>query len=104
MKLLTPQGVVISSIPNIRHYSIVKDLLFKGNWTYQELGILDSTHLRFFTKKEMIRLFEQVGLNVTVIKPRSLAGPVLLKKMNRLFLSVFEEFLTEGYDICACRK
>ena len=104
LDLLNPSGVMIASIPNIRHIYVMKDLLFKGNWTYTEMGILDRTHLRFFTKKTMINLFEQANLKVTCIKPRSFSGPSLLKSINRLNHHLLEEFLTVQYLICACRK
>ena len=46
---INAQSIVIISIPNVRHWSVIKDLL-EGRWDYQEAGILDKTHLRFFTK------------------------------------------------------
>jgi tRNA A58 N-methylase Trm61 len=42
-------GNIICSIPNIRHYRIIKKLLFKGRWEYTGDGIMDRDHLRFFT-------------------------------------------------------
>lgn len=45
---LTPDGKLVLSLPNVRHWSVLKGLL-QGNWEYQEEGILDRTHLRFFT-------------------------------------------------------
>ncbi len=104
LNLLAPNGVMIASIPNIRHIYILKDLILKGTWTYQDMGILDRTHLRFFTKKEMIRLFEQANLRVIQIKPRSFSGPSLLKKINRLNGVFLEEFLTTQYLITVTRK
>lgn len=57
-KYLKPDGYILASIPNIMHVSIVKDLL-QGNWTYQEAGILDKTHIRFFTLNEINKMFIQ---------------------------------------------
>jgi len=48
---LSKNGQVISSIPNIRYYDQVKKFLLKKEWKYEDSGILDKTHLRFFTKK-----------------------------------------------------
>ncbi len=53
---LKPSGIIIASIPNIMHISIVEDLL-KGHFTYQDAGILDKTHLRFFTAHEIVKMF-----------------------------------------------
>lgn len=59
-KYLKKDGYIISTIPNIMHFSIIRDLLY-GNWTYQDAGILDKTHLRFFTKNEIIKMFNECG-------------------------------------------
>ncbi|MBV6623515.1 MAG: class I SAM-dependent methyltransferase [Rivularia sp. (in: Bacteria)] len=70
-KLLTPQGFVIASIPNIAHGAIRLALL-QGNFEYKALGILDNTHLRFFTRKTVAQLFEESGYLVDVIEPTKL--------------------------------
>jgi len=41
--------------------------LFQGHWTYSDSGILDKTHLRFFTRKEIEKLFNQAGLKIEMI-------------------------------------
>ena len=57
---LTPDGRLIASIPNVRHHSVVRSLL-QGNWTYESAGLLDRTHLRFFTRREIEKLFHRAG-------------------------------------------
>ena len=59
-KYLKKDGYIISTIPNVMHFSIIRDLLY-GNWTYQDAGILDKTHFRFFTKNEIIKMFNECG-------------------------------------------
>jgi O-antigen biosynthesis protein len=59
---LKETGKVLASIPNIGHYSIIYDLL-KGRWTYMDKGLLDITHLRFFTRESIGRLFAYAGFN-----------------------------------------
>ena len=49
-------GVILASIPNVAHISVLAPLL-AGNWTYTEYGLLDKTHIRFFTFNEMLRMF-----------------------------------------------
>lgn len=63
-KKLTPNGVVISSIPNMRFYKTFKRLLFKKDWKYEDYGVMDKTHLRFFTKKSIKRMYEEQGYYV----------------------------------------
>jgi 2-polyprenyl-3-methyl-5-hydroxy-6-metoxy-1,4-benzoquinol methylase len=71
---LTKDGVVIASIPNIRHAPTLYQLLIKGNWDYQEYGVLDKTHLRFFTKKSIKKMFESQGYSLERIDGISCSG------------------------------
>lgn len=61
---LTPQGVVVSSIPNIRFYPTFFELAAHCEWEYEESGILDSTHLRFFTERSIRKMYERLGYEV----------------------------------------
>jgi GT2 family glycosyltransferase/tetratricopeptide (TPR) repeat protein/2-polyprenyl-3-methyl-5-hydroxy-6-metoxy-1,4-benzoquinol methylase len=61
-------GKVIASIPNARHHSVVSSLL-DGNWTYETAGLLDATHLRFFTRREIEKLFFRAGYRIEAIQP-----------------------------------
>ena len=60
---LSPGGEVVASIPNVRHWSVVKQLL-EGRWDYQEWGIMDSTHLRFFTRQSIQSMFNKAGYKI----------------------------------------
>lgn len=61
---LKPNGVVISSIPNIRYYNALLKLIFAKDWKYERAGVMDHTHLRFFTKKSIIRMYENAGYKI----------------------------------------
>jgi len=61
---LDPEGQIAASIPHIGHWSILRDL-FKGQWTYQDEGLLDRTHLRFFTIDGINKLFGNAGAIVS---------------------------------------
>jgi 2-polyprenyl-3-methyl-5-hydroxy-6-metoxy-1,4-benzoquinol methylase len=56
-KLLKDDGYVVVSIPNVRNLTIIESLV-NGSWTYKDEGILDSTHLRFFTLQEVKKMFD----------------------------------------------
>ena len=60
---LKPVARLICSLPNINHWSILTGLL-AGDFTYQDQGILDRTHLRFFTLKEGLAMFQKSGFQV----------------------------------------
>ena len=70
---LKPDGRVIVSIPNVCHVSNLWDMLH-GDWEYEEAGILDRTHLRFFTRKSFSECLEQAGLQIQSIEPNKLVG------------------------------
>lgn len=58
---LQPDGAILVSLPNVRHESVVLPLLVEGLWDYADSGILDRTHLRFFTRKGMLRMLDDAG-------------------------------------------
>jgi len=60
-------GTVVASIPNIAHYKIIKKLLFT-EWRYEPGGILDHTHLRFFTRASIEDLFRNAGFEILRIE------------------------------------
>lgn len=91
-------GYVIASLPNIRYWQVSLGLVFGGEWAYSDAGILDRTHLRFFTKKGMLRLFHQLGYQPELIRP------VRLRKLrtrifNRITFGIFEELFAIQYLI-----
>jgi len=59
-KYLKDDGYILASIPNVMHHSVIRDLI-DGNFTYKDSGLLDRTHLRFFTLNEIIKLFKDSG-------------------------------------------
>ena len=69
---MKPDGALVASIPNVRHHSVVRSVL-EGNWTYESAGLLDRTHLRFFTRREIEKLFFRAGFAVDEM--RSVIGP-----------------------------
>jgi len=61
LRWLKPAGSVVMSIPNVRYWGLVKNLV-DGYWTYEDEGLLDRDHVRFFTWTEVERLLESCGL------------------------------------------
>jgi 2-polyprenyl-3-methyl-5-hydroxy-6-metoxy-1,4-benzoquinol methylase len=64
-KLLNPEGQVIVSVPNIAHLSVSVPLLFQRRFDYQDAGILDRTHLKFFVEDTAVKLLNDANLKVT---------------------------------------
>jgi 2-polyprenyl-3-methyl-5-hydroxy-6-metoxy-1,4-benzoquinol methylase len=61
--LLAPNGAMYVSLPNIRNLNILKGLA-EGRWPYSGAGILDITHIRFFTRTQALEMLEQTGWQV----------------------------------------
>jgi SAM-dependent methyltransferase len=61
--LLRPGGRIVVSIPNIRNLGVVAQQL-AGDWVYQDAGILDRTHLRFFTRRSFERALVEAGFEI----------------------------------------
>lgn len=66
---LQPAGQVLACIPNIQHWSILINLL-RGVWEYEDEGLLDRTHLRFFTLLSIKKWFAEAGLQIYEIQTR----------------------------------
>jgi len=61
---LNDNGTILISIPNVSHNSIIVDLI-NNNFEYRELGLLDNTHIRFFTRKSLLKMVDDAGLFVS---------------------------------------
>lgn len=69
--LLRPDGLCAACIPNVAHWSVALALL-QGRWNYEESGLLDRTHLRFFTLESIAGLFKKAGFAALEVAPRIL--------------------------------
>lgn len=67
-QLLQNGGKVVASIPNVRYFDNLWSLVIHKNWEYVDSGILDKTHLRFFTVKSIPSLFSNSGFNIDLIE------------------------------------
>jgi len=81
-RYLAPGGTVIISVPNVAHV-YVRMQLAMGRWDYTERGILDRTHMRFFTRRSARALLDEAG----VVSQRELATPIPLPVVNPAFAS-----------------
>ena len=86
-ELLVPGGAIIASIPNVAHISNLYHVLC-GRWTYEDMGLLDRTHFRFFTKYEIVQLFENAGFIVDETQPRKLPLDAQWQKFRDELLSL----------------
>ena len=97
-QLLAPSGVLIASIPNVQCIHNVRRLL-RGRWDYQDSGLLDRTHLRFFTRATAISLIRDAGLRVDMVRAPSLETRGKERLANRLTFGLFSDFFAVQFLI-----
>ncbi len=98
----TDSGILVASFPNIRYWRILFELVIYGNWDYKDWGILDRTHLRFFTYKSLQKMFPKLGyelLTIESLPPNPTFTSRVVKFVNILLLNKFED---TRYDHFAC--
>jgi len=103
MKFLRPGGYVAASIPNIRYYKAVRDLVFRDKWEYTDAGILDRGHLRFFTWRSIQDLFAKSGLSIEKLEYNR-RGSFPLKLLNTILWNRLSPFLVKQYLILARKQ
>lgn len=89
---LAPGGWLVASIPNVRHQKVVRRLLWPGEWRYEDKGVLDRTHLRFFTRLSARALVESAGFGIVReegMHPSKF--PVWLRAINALAGGAFDD-------------
>ncbi len=102
---LKPGKTVIASIPNIRYINVLKELILKKDWKYRDSGILDRTHLRFFTKKSIIRMFDDCGYNVKQIRGiRSVSPYCLTSILNKISFNTLDDIKHQQFLTVATPK
>ena len=104
--LLKEDGCIVASIPNVMNITVIEELL-KGNFTYRETGLLDKTHIHFFTYYEVIKMFqeggydvEDMGLTVNLIseQQKELIDQLLALRTGS------ERFMYEAFQYLACAR
>ena len=91
--ILPEDGQIACCIPNAQHWSMQARLSI-GDWRYADTGLLDRTHIRFFTRQTVVELMRDAGFEITEIIPRYLHQPNADK-----FLDIIENMAaTAGGD------
>jgi 2-polyprenyl-3-methyl-5-hydroxy-6-metoxy-1,4-benzoquinol methylase len=95
-----PNGWLQVSVPNARHVSLMRDLIFRGTFGYTEWGHRDSTHLRWFTRRDMVELLRSTGWSVERVSHPALGKS---RGLDRLTRGRSTEFLVGQWYVGARR-
>ena len=82
-------GVLQVSVPNARHFSLVRDLMLHGTFGYADFGHRDNTHLRWFTRRDIVELIEAAGWEVMATSVPPLHRSAALHRWTRGWSSEF---------------
>jgi 2-polyprenyl-3-methyl-5-hydroxy-6-metoxy-1,4-benzoquinol methylase len=99
--LLRRGGVIVASIPNVQHLRVLLNLIL-GRWEYEQYGIMDSTHLRFFTRKSINTLFTSTGYELRSVS--GILGSTRVKLLHFATAGLADPFVTRQYLIVADAK
>lgn len=98
-KKLARGGVVVCSIPNIRFFRYLFKFVVHGEWHYDESGVMDKTHLRFFTKKSIREMFESLGYRLVLLEG---INPTPSWRVRLLSVATLGSFEDTRYQQFAC--
>jgi 2-polyprenyl-3-methyl-5-hydroxy-6-metoxy-1,4-benzoquinol methylase len=101
---LAPGGTLVVSLPNVRHYSVALPLLLQGRWEYEDAGLLDRTHLRFFTRETAVRLVSHKNLETLQCVGAGFERGTRKSLVNALTAGLFKDILTYQYLLCARKR
>jgi SAM-dependent methyltransferase len=100
--LLAPGGKLIISLPNVRNWKFIRKLLFSGDFRYRDAGLLDRTHLRFFTRATGIELATCSGLALeTALRAHDWRFPDIRYILSKITAGHADELLAKQWIIVA---
>jgi len=96
---LRPGGQFVGALPNVRHWAVTLPLLLGGRWDYQDEGVLDRTHYRFFTRRSIVGLLGDCGFERIETRPVLGGGKTWLA--DKLTLGLARDHLGYAYRFSA---
>lgn len=94
-EVLAQNGKVLCCVPNMRHIESVEHLILDADWQYEDFGVRDKTHLRFFTRKSLVRLFTQCGYSIERVEFINDDWWDPSRRLRRLIFKIFPKFTYE---------
>lgn len=98
-KLLKNNGIVVISLPNIRHRSILFDLIFKDKFEYKTQGITDITHIRFFTETTMKQMLKDCGYEILKFEKTADYSKKPFKKYKNIIRNLLTPKIFRSFNV-----
>jgi 2-polyprenyl-3-methyl-5-hydroxy-6-metoxy-1,4-benzoquinol methylase len=102
-RFLKKDGIIIISAPNLREFRTLSKIIFHGDFSYMDAGIMDKTHLRFFCKKNLIELLSIPELKVIKVASNIDSYPATTKTkiFNLLTFNLLHDFFVTQFYVIA---
>ena len=94
---LTDQGRIIASIPNLMHISVMQQLL-NGRFQYEDTGLLDRSHIHFFTYYQILLMFQEEQYTVEEVKTTSIVLTEEQEELKKKLLEISKNVEMHMYD------
>jgi 2-polyprenyl-3-methyl-5-hydroxy-6-metoxy-1,4-benzoquinol methylase len=101
LDVASPGASLHVSVPNASHVSLLRDLIVRGTFGYEPFGHRDATHLRWFTRKDIVALVEEAGWSVSRMDPSKLWRTS--RTLHRLTFGRSTEFLAGQWFVLALK-
>jgi hypothetical protein len=88
---------VVCSIPNVRYFPVLFRLILRKEWRYVDNGVLDRTHLRFFTVNSISEMFRRLGYDILTIEGINRLNTWRPKVASLLSLGLFSDCRNKQY-------
>lgn len=105
LQLVRPGGYIIVGVPNIANYKFLKRLILQDEFTHEPAGILDWTHLRYFTGHSLTKLLTEADLKIikSIGLPKEEQMRRKIRYLTRIFPSL-KRFVYFGYIVLARKE
>jgi 2-polyprenyl-3-methyl-5-hydroxy-6-metoxy-1,4-benzoquinol methylase len=103
LTLLSPNGIVVSSVPNFLYWPVQREIVINRDWIHTDWGVLDRTHRWFFTRKSLKRMFESSGFEIVRMEGMKKCKSRAFGLMNSILMRKLEDYKYMQYAVVAKR-
>ncbi len=97
--ILVKDAHIAISVPNVRSWGHFIHYFLHKDWRYGDFGILDNTHMKFFTKKSLMRMLEESGIEIELIRGITATNTILFNLTNIVTLGFISDMRYLEYAV-----